>query len=324
MFQDDVRIRCPLFHFHQCARKKAFRQVLLDTEARDSLACRRRGAQDWGAKMLVSTGEICTTPPKFVVTIILLPYCNIRCAGWVITPRELGIQVVQREHDSDFDPLDATKIILEELVPVKNIETLTVNRNVDEFLEVEQVIFCTANIIPVINHSNDLLLQDRNFSYHDTQLSWIGRPNFVSLPIHRPIRCPVFNNQRDGLHRAQITKSKVSYWANRFEAPKPVEAKNGGQVHRPVEVSGVKIKARGEKYNEHYTQSKRGVFGLRAGCAEPALQRWNSMSGVEKHYIMQVLSLEFGHVVDKRIQERVVERFCTSVLVYIFTVNVIR
>lgn len=80
--------------------------------------------------MLISTGEICATPPKFVVTIILLPYCNIRCAGWVITPS--GIQVVQWEHDFDFDPLDATKIILEELVPVKNIETLTVNRNVDE------------------------------------------------------------------------------------------------------------------------------------------------------------------------------------------------
>ena len=171
----------------------------------------------------------------------------------------MGIQVVpeEREDDFDFDLLDATKIIPEELVPVQNIGTLVLNRNVTEFFpEVEQVAFCTANIVPGIDHSNDPLLQGRNFSYHDTQLSRLGGPNFVNLPINRPIRCPVYNNQRDGMHRTQITKSKVNYWPNRFGAPKPVEVANGGYEHAPLQVSGTKIRARGEKFGEHYDQGE--------------------------------------------------------------------
>jgi catalase len=171
----------------------------------------------------------------------------------------LGIQVVpdEQEHDFDFDLLDATKIIPEELVPVQKIGTLVLNRNVQEFFaEVEQVAFCTANIIPGIDHSNDLLLQGRNFSYHDTQLSRLGGPNFVNLPINLPVKCPVFNNQRDGLHRTQITKGKVNYWPNRFGAPHPVKVADGGYAHAPTPVSGVKIRQRGEKFSEHYNQGQ--------------------------------------------------------------------
>lgn len=57
---------------------------------------------------------------------------------------ELGVQIVpeEHEHDFDFDLLDATKIIPEDIVPVKYIGTLTLDRRPDEFFpEVEQVAF---------------------------------------------------------------------------------------------------------------------------------------------------------------------------------------
>lgn len=88
-----------------------------------------------------------------------------------------GIQVIPEanENDFDFDILDATKIWPEELVPVEIIGELELNRMVDEyFSEVEQVAFCTSHIVPGIGFSDDPLLQGRNFSYFDTQISRLG------------------------------------------------------------------------------------------------------------------------------------------------------
>ena len=55
---------------------------------------------------------------------------------------------------------------------------MVLDRNVDNFFaETEQVAFCTANVVPGIDFSNDPLLQGRNFSYLDTQLKRLGGPN---------------------------------------------------------------------------------------------------------------------------------------------------
>lgn len=88
-----------------------------------------------------------------------------------------AIQVLEesREHDFDFDILDATKIWPEELVPLQPIGELVLNRTVDEFFaEVEQVAFCTSHVVPGIGFSDDPLLQGRNFSYFDTQITRLG------------------------------------------------------------------------------------------------------------------------------------------------------
>ena len=80
-----------------------------------------------------------------------------------------------REHEFDFDILDATKIWPEELVPIEYIGEMTLDRCVDEFFaETEQVAFCTSHVVPGIGFSDDPLLQGRNFSYLDTQLSRLG------------------------------------------------------------------------------------------------------------------------------------------------------
>ena len=97
---------------------------------------------------------------------------------------ELGIQVVEEKDEMsfDFDLLDDTKLIPEELVPVRRIGKMTLNRNPDNyFSETEQVAFCVSHVVPGIDFTDDPMLQGRLFSYLDTQLRRIG-PNFAELP----------------------------------------------------------------------------------------------------------------------------------------------
>ena len=118
----------------------------------------------------------------------------------------------------DFDVLDATKIIPEELVPVRPIGRLVLDRVVDNFFaETEQVAFCTQNIVPGIDFTNDPLLQGRNFSYLDTQLKRLGSPNFTHLPVNAP-KCPFANFQQDG-HMAMVNPvGRVNYEPNSWPA----------------------------------------------------------------------------------------------------------
>ena len=82
--------------------------------------------------------------------------------------------------------------------PVRRVGRLVLDRVVDNFFaETEQVAFCTQNIVPGIDFTNDPLLQGRNFSYLDTQLKRLGSPNFTYLPINAP-KCPFHHFQQDG------------------------------------------------------------------------------------------------------------------------------
>ena len=106
---------------------------------------------------------------------------------------ELGLQLFDEKFadNFDFDVLDATKLIPEEVVPIRKVGRLVLDRCVDNFFaETEQVAFCTNNIVPGIDFSNDPLLQGRNFSYLDTQLKRLGSPNFTNIPINAP-KCPL-------------------------------------------------------------------------------------------------------------------------------------
>jgi catalase len=113
---------------------------------------------------------------------------------------ELSVQIFTEEDAErfSFDVLDATKIVPEELVPLKPIGRMVLNRNPDNFFaETEQVAFCTAHIVPGIDFSNDPLLAGRIHSYVDTQITRLGGPNFHEIPINAPV-AQVHNNQRDG------------------------------------------------------------------------------------------------------------------------------
>lgn len=211
---------------------------------------------------------------------------------------ELGVQMLDEEDEFkfDFDILDPTKFWPEEVIPVRKIGKMTLNRNVDNFFaETEQVAFHPGNVVPGIDFTNDPLLQGRLFSYLDTQLIRLGGPNFHEIPINRPL-APVHNNQREGYHRMTIDRGRVSYFPNSLQgnAPHPASDAEGGYVHYAEKVEGQKIRQRSDSFNDQYRQAT--LF-------------WNSMSAAEKQHIIEAFHFEVGGVMDKQIKQRVVDMF---------------
>ena len=171
---------------------------------------------------------------------------------------DLGVQLFDEATAAalPFDHLDATKLIPEELVPIEIVGTLTLNRNVDNFFaETEQVAFCTQNVPPGIDFSDDPLLHGRNFSYLDTQLKRLGSPNFTQLPVNAP-RCPVMHFQQDG-HMAMVNpKGRANYEPNSFDAGTPRENPDVGFRSFAAPVDGVKARVRSESFADHYSQAR--------------------------------------------------------------------
>ncbi len=206
---------------------------------------------------------------------------------------ELGIQVVPEadEHKFDFDLLDPTKLIPEELVPVQRIGKMTLNRNPDNFFaETEQVAYHVGNIVPGIDFTNDPLMQGRLFSYTDTQLSRLGSPNFHEIPINRPV-VDVFNNQRDGHMRQTINKGKVSYSPNSLGGGCPFQAgqMQGGFTSHAEKIDAHKIRERSKSFMDHFSQAT--LF-------------FNSQAQYEKDHIVNALSFELGKVQTIAIRQR--------------------
>lgn len=171
---------------------------------------------------------------------------------------EFAVQLFTEEEAAKFpfDHLDATKLIPEELVPLKVIGRIVLNRWPDNFFaETEQVAFCPANIIPGIDFSNDPLLQGRLFSYLDTQLSRLGSPNFHQIPINAP-KCLFTNFQRDGhMQMAQHT-GRVSYEPNSLSAIAPRESPSTGFAGKRVTETGEKSRIRAKSFADHYSQAR--------------------------------------------------------------------
>lgn len=206
---------------------------------------------------------------------------------------ELGVQIVAEkdEHKFEFDLLDPTKLITEELVPVIKIGKMTLNRNPDNFFaETEQVAFHPGHLVPGIDFTNDPLLQGRLFSYTDTQLSRLGSSNFHEIPINRPIT-EVHNNQRDGHMRQTINKGNTSYEPNSIRGGCPFQAKAsaGGFTSYTERVDGNKIRSRSRSFFDHFSQAT--LF-------------FNSQSEVEQQHIINALTFELGKVERVEIRQR--------------------
>ncbi len=211
---------------------------------------------------------------------------------------ELGLQVFTEEQAESFsfDILDATKLVPEELVPVKIVGRMVLNRNPDNFFaETEQVAFCTAHVVPGIDFTNDPLLAGRIHSYVDTQISRLGGPNFHELPINASV-AQVHNNQRDGMHRQAIHRGRVSYEPNSLAGGCPFQA-GGAQgfvsVGRRIDAqeSSDKVRAKPEKFADHYTQAT--LF-------------FESQTPVEQAHIAAAFRFELSKVTVPAVRERVV------------------
>ncbi|MBY5547279.1 catalase [Rhizobium leguminosarum] len=205
---------------------------------------------------------------------------------------ELCVQLFDQDFADtfDFDTLDPTKIIPEEILPVKPIGRLVLDRMPDNFFaETEQVAFMTQNVPPGIDFSNDPLLQGRNFSYLDTQLKRLGGPNFTHLPINAP-KCPFHNFQQDGHMAMRNPVGRVNYQPNSWNDG-PRESPVQGHRHFPAEEQGAKVRLRPESFADHYSQAR---------------QFYISQTPPEQRHIAAALTFELSKVETPVIRERMV------------------
>lgn len=207
---------------------------------------------------------------------------------------ELGLQLFDDDFADkfEFDILDPTKLIPEEVVPIRKVGKLVLNRCVDNFFaETEQAAFCTQNIVPGVDFSNDPLLQGRNFSYLDTQLKRLGSPNFTQIPINAP-KCQVENFQQDGHMTIRNVKGRANYEPNSWgDEGGPRESMEVGFKSFSENVSGQKERIRSETFADHYSQAR--LFYM-------------SQTEVEQGHLRDALTFELSKVKREDIRTRVV------------------
>ena len=190
----------------------------------------------------------------------------------------------------DFDILDPTKLIPEEILAPIPVGRLVLDRMPDNFFaETEQVAFMTQNVPPGIDFSNDPLLQGRNFSYLDTQLKRLGSPNFTHIPINAP-KCPFHHFQQDGHMAMRNPVGHVNYQPNSFgEGPR--ESPDRGFVPFADVEQGAKRRLRAESFSDHYSQARQFLI---------------SQSSGEQEHIAAALTFELSKVKTPVIRERMV------------------
>jgi catalase len=210
---------------------------------------------------------------------------------------ELCLQLFDDEFADrfDFDILDPTKIIPEEVIPPRPVGRLVLDRVVDNFFaETEQVAFCTQNIVPGIDFTNDPLLQGRNFSYLDTQLKRLGSPNFTFLPVNAP-KCPIAHFQQDGHMAVAAPAGRANYEPNSWDPAEagPREDPVAGFRSYAAQEAGPKRRLRPESFADHYSQAR---------------QFYLSQTDIERRHIAEAFTFELSKVREHRIRERMVAR----------------
>ncbi len=205
---------------------------------------------------------------------------------------ELGLQLFDDAFADRFafDILDPTKLIPEEDVPIRRVGRLVLDRCVDNFFaETEQVAFCTQNVVPGIDFTNDPLLQGRNFSYLDTQVKRLGGPNFTHIPINAP-KCPFHTLQQDGHMAIYNPRGRANYEPNSWgEGPRETPERGFRSVI--TDESGAKQRVRSETFADHYSQAR---------------QFYISQTKVEQDHIAAAFAFELGKVQTVAIRRRMV------------------
>ena len=205
---------------------------------------------------------------------------------------ELQLQLFDQEFADgfEFDVLDPTKLIPEELLPPIPVGRLVLDRMPDNFFaETEQVAFMTQNVPPGIDFSNDPLLQGRNFSYLDTQLKRLGGPNFTHIPINAP-KCPFAHFQQDGHMAMRNPVGRANYQPNSFgEGPR--ESPQVGFTSFSDGEQGFKRRLRAESFSDHYSQARQFFISQTMG---------------EQQHIANALTFELSKVKTPVIRERMV------------------
>lgn len=206
---------------------------------------------------------------------------------------ELGLQLFDQDFADkfDFDVLDATKLIPEEILPLRVIGRLVLDRNVSNFFaETEQVAFCVRNVVPGIDFSNDPLLQGRIFSYLDTQLKRLGGPNFQQIPVNAP-KCPVMHFQRDGHMQMSPQTGRVNYSPSSLAEDTPRQDPDRGLSSFAEAMEGNKFRIRSESFADHFSQ---------------AHQFFYSQTEPEQNHIVSAFIFELSKVETPGVRKRMV------------------
>lgn len=206
---------------------------------------------------------------------------------------ELGLQLFDEETAAllPFDPLDPTKLVPEELVPIRRAGRLVLDRNVkNAFAETEQAAFSTHNVVPGIEFTFDPLLQGRNFSYPDAQAKRFGSPNYSYLPINAP-QCPFRHFQQDGSMAVFNPSGRVNYAPNSWLVGRGAAEATGGFSSYAETVSGTKVRARPESFADHYNQAR---------------QFYLSQTTLERQHIAAAFVFELSKVETHAIRSRIV------------------
>ena len=208
---------------------------------------------------------------------------------------ELGFQLFDEEYAErfHFDVLDPTKIVPEEEVPIRRVGRLVLDRVVENFFEeTEQVAFCTQNVVPGIDFTDDPLLQGRNFSYLDTQLKRLGGPNFTKLPINAP-KCPVAHFQQDGHMATSNRTTRANYEPNSWSGHTGGSREDPQGGFRTVSESdiGPKQRLRSPSFADHYSQAR---------------QFFLSQTPVEQQHIIDAFVFELSKCHRQDIRNRMV------------------
>ncbi len=205
---------------------------------------------------------------------------------------ELAVQLFDEDFAKrfDFDVLDASKLIPEEVLPLRVIGRMVLDQNpANVFAETEQVAFCTSHVVPGIDFTNDPLLQGRNFSYLDTQLKRLGGPNFAQIPINQP-RCPMHNFQRDGHMQMSLQQGRVSYEPSALGGKDmPREDARGGYRSFAAHEEGDTLRTRPDSFADHFSQAR---------------QFFMSQTKPEQNHIVAALVFELSKVETASVRNR--------------------
>jgi catalase len=208
---------------------------------------------------------------------------------------DFGVQVFPDTEDQMFqgiDLLDPTKIVPEELAPVRVIGTMTLDANPGNyFAETEQVAFHAGRFVRGIDATDDPLLQGRLFSYLDTQLTRLGGPNFDQIPINRA-HAPVNDMLRDGFHQDAVHSGVAPYRPNSLDGGCPfiAGANDAPFIDVPQRIEeSAKVRDAPVSYDDHFSQTR--LF-------------YRSLDPVEQAHVARAYTFELGKCYEQAIKER--------------------
>ncbi|CAI4211528.1 unnamed protein product [Parascedosporium putredinis] len=212
---------------------------------------------------------------------------------------ELAVQLIDEDKAQayGFDVLDPTKIVPEEIAPLKKLGKMTLDTNPrNYFAETEQIMFQPGHIVRGIDFSEDPLLQGRIFSYLDTQINRHGGPNFEQIPINRPI-VPVHNNNRDGAAQMMIHRNPIHYTPNSLNSDKPMQAnKTHGRGFFTTpgrHAEGPYVRTDPDSFADHWSQPR--LF-------------YNSLTPAEKQQVIDGMRFETSKIQSDTVKKNVLQQ----------------